>query len=96
MHPAHHFCVHSQEYYHLKLLTEMKLNIGPLEANLRSVAELLLQTYYLLMGYAESSFSISDSCVSCLCDLEHFHYFRLVLHLVCIFGVEKVRICRSR
>ena len=43
--------VHSQEYYHLKLLTEVKLNIGPLEANLRSVAELLLQTYYLLMGY---------------------------------------------
>ena len=60
----------------MRFVVEIKLKVGPLEGNLPALAELLLQVYYMLMGY--SGADVHSSILGCLCDTKEYHYFRLV------------------
>ena len=64
---------------------EVKKHLGVLAVERTALAELLLQSYYLLHGH--SQYSVGERCVGCLADFNTFHYFRLDVPTTLIFVV---------
>ena len=58
----------------VKVLLEIKLMLGELEASRQSVAEMLL---YILNGHSDYR-TRENSVLACLCSVKDFHYFRFV------------------
>ena len=67
----------------VKVVLEMKLMLGKLEANQPALAEMLLYVYYVLNGHSDYQ-ATGDTCLGCLCSINDFQYFRFVTQLIIV------------